>query len=505
MSFPSFPAQNHLGSYKSWWADISNNLGGIYPFFDVEDPDYFSLDIKDILEKRKKIGKYPELDLTALVSKVEIPYIIGDQTLIKGVKRAPWMSGPNKAGVWERHFLPKHGFAKPDPMEFEPRLRDALLDEAKSYLTGSETVGILLSGGMDSRIVAGIVRQLQLELGTPKRVIGLTWGMSNSRDVHYAQKISRQFSWEFEHFPLNAEILRNNIDLAGLAGAEVAPIHLHALPQLAKTRGIDVFLAGSYGDSVGRAEFSGQHVSKLRSILPKNINKYGFIRSSLVRDALPAIKANAELDSEYDQLEYSTRYHEIQQQKYYLRRMLQCNMTLLATEAKFYQMFTAPEVFGLMWGLDPSLRDNTWYSLLLENLPGDLLSIPWARTGVPFHGDYDTPDDLRSRYHQYGLWLRSDLFELIHDRVKSSELRNLGVFNDRALDHGLKVWRSSKTESNGALDEIMSWLASLHKFVETNNAKVTDDYPMSFRDKLAGEIGYMRAKTYTIGRNWLRE
>ncbi|ASK33644.1 hypothetical protein CEK62_04185 [Alcanivorax sp. N3-2A] len=492
-------------SYKSWWAGLSANLGGIYPFFDSEDPCYFSLDINDVLKRKTDKGEGVELDLAALVSKTTLPYILGDQTLVKGVKRAPWMCQLSKNGAWSNHSLPLHGFARPEPEEFERILREALLKEARTYLDGCDTVGLLLSGGMDSRIVAGVVRQLQLDFGVPKRVIALTWGMENSRDVHYAKDIAKRFSWEFEHFPLGAEILKDNIDFAGLAGAEVAPIHLHAIPQLAKIDNIDVFLAGSYGDSVGRAEFSGKKLERLGSILPKNFNRYGLVRSSLMHDILPAIRANASLPSEYGQLDYIVRRHEIEQQKFYLRRMLQCNMGALATNAKFFQLFTSPDVFGLMWGLAPSQRNDTWYSLLLQNLPGDLLSLPWARTGVPFGDDGSRPDGLRARYHMYGVWLRSDLFNLIYDRVKSPEIRNLGIFNDKALDRCLRVWRSSRTESNGALDEIMSWLASLHVFITHNHFEVTECYPSSLRDRFTADIGYARAKTYTLARNWLRK
>jgi len=33
-------------------------------------------------------------------------------------------------------------------------------------------------------------------------------------------------------------------------GAEVSPLHLHAIPKINELGGVDVILAGSYGDSV---------------------------------------------------------------------------------------------------------------------------------------------------------------------------------------------------------------------------------------------------------------
>jgi asparagine synthase (glutamine-hydrolysing) len=43
------------------------------------------------------------------------------------------------------------------------------------------------------------------------------------------------------------------------------------MPQIAKTNDIEVMLASTYGDSVGRAEYSGVKVYKLASIGKKLI------------------------------------------------------------------------------------------------------------------------------------------------------------------------------------------------------------------------------------------
>lgn len=46
--------------------------------------------------------------------------------------------------------------------EIAQELKSRLLDEAIGYLQGKSQVGILLSGGMDSRMLAGVIRELQL-------------------------------------------------------------------------------------------------------------------------------------------------------------------------------------------------------------------------------------------------------------------------------------------------------------------------------------------------------
>src|SRR5690606_23496838 len=148
--------------------------------------------------------------------------------------------------------------------------------------------------------------------------------------------------------------------------------------------GIDVILAGSYGDSVGRAEFSGKHLKKLKPMALKLKDDFGLLRHDLFKSSLPHIKRDL-VDNFHLQGEMPrTRRCEIEQQCHYMRRMLQYCMSSISLKIPLYQMFTSPQVFGLMWGLSPDVRDNGWYTLLLGALPGELLDIPWARTGLPY-------------------------------------------------------------------------------------------------------------------------
>src|SRR5690606_42104683 len=107
-------------------------------------------------------------------------------------------------------------------------VRAKLISEASGYIEGAARIGILLSGGMDSRVVAGVLRELQLQSGNKFDVVVLTWGDSKSRDVVYSERISKQFGWDLINFPISAATLEKNIHLAGSVGAEVSPLHFHA-------------------------------------------------------------------------------------------------------------------------------------------------------------------------------------------------------------------------------------------------------------------------------------
>lgn len=492
--------------YQSWWAEVAGHLGGVYPFQDRAKPEVCSLDIGTIIEARRARGERVALDPVALAGKATLPYLLGNRTLLEGVQRAPWMAYPNSDGSWRAAPLPGHGQERPDPDRFVEELKRALLDEARAYLKGAATVGILLSGGMDSRVVAGVVRALQEEAGGAFSVVGLTWGRETSRDVVYARRIAERFGWEWQHFPITAETLAANIGLMGQMGAEVSPLHLHAMPEVARVGGLDVVLAGSYGDSVGRAEFSGRRVTQLRPVLPRRLDRFGVLRAGAVAAAAPELRMDAVDTPHLDQYTPALRRREIEQEMHYMRRMLQSCMLSIAREKRFYQLFTAPEVFGRMWALDPAIRDDAWYSRLLPRLPGNLLEIPWARTGSPYGRPTEQPDGYSRLYHAYGVWLRGELREVVMARVNSERIRGLGLFSDSGLDRALHAWARAGTSSTNSLDELVSWLASLHDFLE--HYRIAVEAPLansSWRDGFNALRGGLLARLYVEARERLRD
>lgn len=488
--------------YKKNYAGQGAHLGGAYPFIANELPNDFFFNMESMIDFRKRKNLSLEIDEVALVEKTCLPYILGDRTLLKNVKRAPWMHSYENQ-IWINEQLPEHGMRTPDRDSFSLILKTALLKEAADYIGNKKSVGILLSGGMDSRIVAGIVRELQNN-NNNLNVTGITWGSSNSRDVVYSQRICEKFGWEFVHCPITAETLHKNIQLSAKMGAEVSALHFHAMNEVANLKGVDVILAGSYGDSVGRAEFSGKHVTKLSSILPKNINRLGLVKSKLLNRVHSQIIDDAKIPEHCN--ENKLRMYEIEQECHYMRRMLQSCMHVIAEKIPFYQMFSTPGVFGLMWGLDPSARDNEWYSKLLAILPGDLLNIPWARTGKLYHLPTGEPDHFEKRYHQYGLWLRTELKDEMLSFLYGSGLRDIGIYNERSLDALASNWKRVNTVSNNMLDETVSWLASFSLFLSDNKLSFSaEDYTYTSIDYYNTAKGSCYGSLYSFARNALKK
>nr|WP_321459187.1 asparagine synthase-related protein [uncultured Vibrio sp.] len=399
-------------------------------------------------------------------------YIFSNRTMVQGIERTPWMAKleAQDSTSWSNLNLPPHLNKTKSAPEIAKELKQLLEAEALEFLSGKKNIGILLSGGMDSRIVAAIVRQLQITGKFTGDVTALTWGLEDSRDVVYAQRIAHSFGWDFCYKPLTEEVLYNNIFLTAERGAEYSPVHLHAMEDVSKTIGIDGILAGSYGDSIGRGEYSGRKTSELPHILDRHMNHFAFLRASVEKAAIHDVRADLERERSRFPGRSEMSYREVEMQQHYMRRQLNACMEVIDDRIPLYQMFTSPDVFGFMWSLDPSCRTDDNYEHLLELLPGNLLDIPWARTGHRYNkANSIVEDTLTSRNNCYGKWLRHDLRSTVLNEINSGALQELGIFNEKSLDMWTKHWPKTTYAKADRLDEKMAWLASFSIFVRNNN------------------------------------
>lgn len=462
--------------FPNEWLKTYNHLGSFYPYYCLGQNNELYTSISSAIENIPLDERL--IDPVAVAEFVTKSYVLADRTLVQNISRTPWLARPNGQGDWEYAELPKHGLRRMAADEIARELKSRLLNEAIGYLQGKSQVGILLSGGMDSRMLAGIIRELQLKGDWGGQVIAFTWGVDGSRDVKYAEQIARKFSWEWVHLKLDAEVLYNNFFIAADMGAEFAPHHLHAMSEVARYPGLDAILAASYGDMVGRADFSGSHLLNLEPILQGR--SYSFIKRRdfwLIRRKVFREVGEESVRDAYGYREFlgldsqKHNYCEIEQYIHYARRKLQAAMSYIGMHVPLYQLFTAPEVFGFMWSFDPQIRNDSVYAELIQLLPGDLADIPWARTGMVFGVKAGDVDPAPKEHHQYGIWLRRDLRDFIQNKVLSDAIMNLGIFNEQTLVKLVKLWPHSNTITTNAIDEIVSWCATLAIFVEKYNVK----------------------------------
>lgn len=449
-------------SFENW-----QNLTGVDAYIKSHSYESVYCDISEAINNTKSNIIDPSGVLGVLMKN----YCIGDRTLVQGISKVPFMSKVVDSNLIESELKP-HLNLKFSDEDIANTFIDLMTKEAIDFIKGKKNIGILLSGGMDSRIVAAIIKKLQNEEVFCGNVVALTWGIKDSRDVVYSERIANMFDWDFIHIPLTSETLFENILLAGSRGAEYSPIHLHAMHSISNLKNIDGIFAGSYGDSIGRGEYSGVKAKDLQDFFKTNLNLFGFLKASVEKNSIKILKKDINDYRNRFPGRTESSYREMEMQMHYMRRQLNSCMSVINEKIPLHQMFTIPDVFGYVWSLNFECRTDNIYEKMLMILNGKLLDIPWARNGKKYNDIYAEQEDTYSKtYHKYGDWLRNEHRKFITEKILNGNLQKLGIFNDKALFYWCKNWRTDKRPQADILDEKMAWLASLSIFVEQHQIK----------------------------------
>lgn len=394
-------------------------------------------------------------------------YFFGDDCIVKDIKRTPWMGKPNEANDdWVFAKVPAHAKVVKDEKEVAAQLFELLSEELIEYVGEAKSVGILLSGGMDSRMAAGCLNHIiQSKQVNVERVVAYTWGDKDSRDQIYAKRIADALGWEFKSYNVDAEDMWNNFMLVGERGCEYSGIHLHAMPQIAETNDVDIMIAGSYGDSIGRAEYSRVTADQLKPIDYKLFNRASLLAPKEARAAVKLLRKD--IDKFHQRFKKSEDYmvKEMDRQLHYMRRMINPCMEVIHEKTPLYQIFTSPKVFGYMWGLDLSIRNDKVYYYLLKHFSKEVSNVPWARTGKRFLHDEDEPDVNPKEQHSYSDIIQFELLDKIYDYVMEHKYR-LSYINIASFKAVIKEIKRFPQHNSEHL-ELICWLVSYTKFMIT--------------------------------------
>jgi asparagine synthase (glutamine-hydrolysing) len=405
-----------------------------------------------------------KIDPVAVIELLNKTYILADRTIIQGIQRTPWLAKPNEqSNKWIFDKAPEHGNIDISEAKIAKTLFQKICSEIELYIGEKKKVGILLSGGMDSRMVAGSLDYL-VKTGRLRdlEITGLTWGNEGTRDVVYAKKIAERLGWNWKHYAVTAKDLLNNITETAINGCEYSPIHLHAIPQIRDDNEVDlqIILAGSYGDSVGRAEYAGKKVRHLKPLLHNVSNVGNFIYKDIYDNSFKYL--STDIDRYHQQFPKQEEYmqNELDYQLHYMRRMLNPCMELLTEKMEFQQVFTHPDVFGYMWSISPERRNDLVYKNMLNEFITKLDDIPWARTGLPYGHKEGKPDNYLKAHHSYVKQLQHILLKEIDKETFFKKIEAYGVFNLKAIKIWFKLLKIFPVSNRYFLEKLV-WLVSL--------------------------------------------
>ncbi|WAC06940.1 MAG: asparagine synthase-related protein [Thermodesulfobacteriota bacterium] len=431
-------------------------------------PEEWSTDFSKVIHKgEQKLS----LDVSAILSILAFNYPCGDRTLFQELKRQPWLSSITQDGRVVLKPIPPHGFAWDSSGKIAAQLNILLQEEAERACYNREEIYVLLSGGLDSRIVAGILYQLKQKGILKRNPIGLTWGLENSRDVQYAKVAAEMLGFGWKHIAMGPETIIENIyEGFPLTAGLVPPAHLHRMLWFKKNVSKKALvLAGSYGDSVGRAEFSGRQILELDFLKP--FDPYNLIKQDFLAPAISGIQKDLILL--HERAGQNSPKHalcEIEMQGHYMRGMIAHVMAVINNWCTLYQMFTDPKVYTYMWSLHPARRDDSIYAALLESIHPGLVRIPWARTNKALRGrTIGKQNKLRRKFHDYAMWSSHSLYDEISKIVEPEWFESLGIFNpaqvqllNKAVASGGKLLKGYGFQ----LYNVWHWLAGFRKMIE---------------------------------------
>ncbi len=211
---------------------------------------WFSTRLRPLL----RCGAVPDdLDPEGVADLLAFEHLTGDRTLHRAVRVLPPATTLALDADGERATVREEPpVDAPDDGRPSDRLHAALLGAVSDAVAGAGTVGITLSGGLDSRALLGCA----LEVGA--HVETFTFGLPGSRDIELAEELARRTGVAHSTVPLDGSHLPRDLEhVVDVTGGGVGAVHGQILAVLDRVAaGSDVLLDGLGGDML-----SGGHLA----------------------------------------------------------------------------------------------------------------------------------------------------------------------------------------------------------------------------------------------------
>ena len=262
-----------INGYRQWGTDLLPKLLGMFAFAIADRPK------RELLLARDRFGEKPllylddehgttfaseltplsriaherEVDGDALGRYLVLNYVPGEQTLFKGVRRVP-------PGGWRRYSADgriDHGSFWTPPGDIDaPQSFDDAIDQLEAKLqqavertlVSDVPVGIFLSGGIDSSLVA----QAAVKSGTIARAFSLGFAEQSHSELPGARSTAARLGLPITEVMLDASALARFTDLVAHADDPLADSSALAVWTLAAetAKHVKVVLAGDGGDEL---------------------------------------------------------------------------------------------------------------------------------------------------------------------------------------------------------------------------------------------------------------
>jgi len=200
-----------------------------------------------------------EIDPAGLASMLSFGYHLGELTLLRDVKCLPharhieFRTATDTFGI-ERYWNYPYGEmeAAASEAELAEALHRHLARALKRRLRKVEKILLPISGGLDSRTMAGLLAQSDYS----GEVLAYSYGQSSSRDARYGRAIARKLGYRHIHIPTPVDFMTRHMEQAAwrfdaewAADSNWGARFSHTHPALGDIRGYTV-LSGFMGDVI---------------------------------------------------------------------------------------------------------------------------------------------------------------------------------------------------------------------------------------------------------------
>jgi asparagine synthase (glutamine-hydrolysing) len=257
-----FMARDHMGQKPLFYSKVNSGF-------------LFASEVKSILASGLI---HPEPDLEALWHYIALRFVPDDKSLVRDVKKLRAGHFMLVRGIeiiekpyWGLNFAPK--FAGTES-ELTDELDSLLNETVNAHLLSDVEVGVFLSGGIDSSIVAAIAAKHQ-DTAVPSFSIGVKDQTFN--ELPYSRMAAERSGLRAHEQVVEADLVRMMPSMIRAMDEPSDPfgVGVHLVSGLA-SKHVKVVLSGDGGDEnfAGYDRYAGQRITDYYCLLPRAIRKH---------------------------------------------------------------------------------------------------------------------------------------------------------------------------------------------------------------------------------------
>lgn len=426
-----------------------------------------------------------EEDEQSLADFLYLGFVLDDRTFHQEVKLLPagsilsFETGQlSIEKYWDYSFSPadnKHADEEEYLEEFLKRLQGSL----NKRINGRKEIILPLSGGLDSRAIAGMIS----EYGYDGTVESFSYGNKHCYDVVYGEKIARTLGYNHTFLPINTDYLARYAEkFVALTDGTIDCLNSHMMlfhDIFQKSKSFNVF-TGFLGDVLTGTNFNqkwqefdedqiimqtfeipNEHLEGLKNYLNRDIYE------RIIENTIPAIKKLFNKIN-HDDLFYKAHYLTLSQRQ---RRYVTFNIFCYEPLGTVLSPFTDNDFidFVLQLPREYLMEQSLYRKMFIKYFP-KVASVPWSKSGLPLNASW-----IRKGFH----WRRERLNKnpLVQATIgrKYSRMNDSYLNTNEAIRTGSKDFIIRHISDNSFLSEYFD-MNRVHQMLDDHMSGKNNEY-----------------------------